>query len=216
MEKKGWGFLLLGLLLLSGCMGNKTYLLQLKNDPPRTASFLDAASKPVALTLYQFQDARTDRFYLGRRMKGDHIVDLYKPDGGTVEEIFTDTFIGILEKSGFKVTLIRRYLNPEKDDFKDIPGDVAFSGKIEVLWVEAKSGLVTTDTTAKIRLRLNWGFVKERTWVSKTIEGSAQESERPLYQPRYAEAKINEVFKDALNNLFKDEVLLREKLWKIK
>jgi len=217
MKKKAWGCLfvgimLIGLLFSGGCAGSKTYLLNLSYDPSSPPPFLSGAAQPVTLAVYNFQDDRPDRLYIGRRVYRDGMVDFFKPDGGTVEQVVTQSFAKLLEKAGFKVTLVNRYLDPEKENFKDIPGNAAFGGKIEALWVEAKTGVATTDTDAKMRLRINWGIVKDRTWITKSIEGNAQETDRPFYQPKYAEAKINEVFRDGLNKLLKDESLLREKL----
>jgi hypothetical protein len=68
---------------------------------------------------------------------------------------------------------------------------------------------VTTDSFAKMRLRVHWGIVKTQTWMTKTIEADAQESDRPFYGPQNAEAIINGVFKDGLDKLLKDEATLR-------
>ncbi len=209
------GGILICLILLSGCAGSKTYLLNFGYDSSKTPPFLSGASKPLTLAVYTLQDSRPDPLYFGRRVYRDGQVDFYKPDGGTVERVVTQSLIKLFERAGFKVILVNRYLDSEKEDFKDMPGDAAFGGKIEVLWVEAKSGIATTDTEAKMRLRISWAVVKERTWINKTIEGSVAESDRPLYQVKHAEAKINEVFKDGLDKLLKDENLLREKLLKI-
>jgi len=206
------GAILLGSLLLGGCAGSKTYLLNLSYEPPRTPPFLSGAPQPVTLALYNLQDVRPDRLYLGRRVYRDGMVDFFKSDGGTVEQVVTQSVVKLLEKAGFKVTLMHRYLEPEKEEFRNIPADVAFGGKIEDLWVEARTGIATTDTEAKLHLRVHWGIVKERTWISKTIEGSSRETDRPLYQPKHAEDKIKEVFKDGLDKLLKDETQLQEKL----
>jgi len=220
MKKNVWisflGAALLPALFFSGCAGSKTYLLTLSYDTAKAPSFLTGAARPVTLAVYNLQDVRSERLYLGRRVYRDGMVDFYKPDGGTVEQVVTRSFVKLLEKAGFRVTLVNRYLDPDKEDFQNIPGDAAFGGKIEALWVEAKSGLATTDTEAQIRLRISWGLVKDRTWITKTIEGSALETDRPLYQPKRAEAKINEVFADGLNKLLKDEGQLREKLLQVK
>jgi hypothetical protein len=219
MKKNDWGCFfvgvaLLSLLFLEGCAGSRTYLLNFHYDTSKTPPFLSGVDKPVTLAVYNIQDARPDRLYLGRRVYRDGTVDFFKPDAGTVEQVVAKSFVKLLEKAGFKVTLVNRYLDSAKEDFKDIPGDAAFGGTVEVLWVEAKSAVATTNTEAKIRLRIHWGIVKERTWITKTIEGSTQETDRPFYQPKYAEARINEVFKDSLDKLLKDEPALREKLLK--
>jgi hypothetical protein len=201
-------------LCLAGCAGSKTYLLNLSYDTAKTPPFLSGVSKPVTLALYNFQDARPERLYLGRRVYRDGMVDYFKADGGTVEQVVTNSLTRMLEQAGFKVTVVNRYLDPSQEDFKNIPADVAFGGKIESLWVEAKSGLATTNTNARMSIRVNWGLVQEKTWVTKTIEGTAQETDRPLYQAKHAEALINEVFKDGFDKLLKDENLLKEKLLK--
>ncbi len=206
--------LFLGLLFLGGCAGSKTFLLHLSYSPLGTPQFLPISAKPVTLALYRFEDVRPDRIYLGRRVYRDGMVDFFKPDAGTVEQVVTQSVIQAMEKAGFKIVPVNRVLNQDKEDFKDIPGDVALGGRIEALWVEAQTGYVTTDTNARLRIKVVWGLPKERVWMTKTIEGSAQEVDRPLYQPKDAEAKINEVFKDGLDKFLKDETELREKILK--
>jgi hypothetical protein len=208
--------LLIGLISLSGCAGSKTYLLNLSYNPLGTPQFLPISAKPATLAIYQFEDVRPDRIYLGRRVYLVGMVDFFKPDAGTVEQVVTQSVVKAMEKAGFKIVLVNRRLNQDKEDFKDIPGDVALGGRIEALWVEAKTGYTTTDTDAKLRLKVIWGIPKERVWMTKTIEGSAQETDRPFYQPKYAEAKINEVFKDGMDKFLKDENQLREKILKEK
>jgi len=208
--------LFLGLFFLGGCAGSKTYLLNLSYNPLGTPQFLSISAKPVTLAIYQFEDARPDRLYLGRRVYRDGMVDFFKPDAGTVEQVVTQSVVKAMEKAGFKVARINRPLNQDKEDFKNIPGDVALGGRIEALWVEAKTGYATTDTEAKLRIKVVWGLPKEQVWMTKSIEGSAQETDRPFYQPKYAEAKINEVFKDGMDKFLKDENQLREKILKDK
>lgn len=206
--------ILAGLLFLGGCAGSRTYLLHLSYDTAKTPLFTSGAPKPLTVAVYNFQDARPERLYLGRRVYRDGMVDLYKPDEGTVEQVVIKSITNLLEKAGFKVVRVNRYLDPHKENFKDIPADAGFGGKIDALWVEAKSGVVTTATEAKMRLQVSWGLPKERVWVNKTIEGTVQETNRPLYEPKHAEAKINEVFKEGLDKLLRDETVLREKLLK--
>jgi hypothetical protein len=208
--------LLLGLVPLAGCAGSKTYLLNLSYSPLGTPQFLPISAKPATLVVYQFEDVRPDRIYLGRRVYRDGMVDLFKPDAGTVEQVVTQSVVKAMEKAGFKITRVNRSLNQDKEDFKSIPGDVALGGRIEALWVEAKTGYATTDTEAKLRIKVVWGLPKDQVWMTKTIEGSAQETDRPFYQPKYAEAKINEVFKDGMDKFLKDENQLREKILKEK
>ncbi len=204
----------LGLFSLGGCAGSKTFLLNLSYNPLGTPQFIPISSKTVTLAVYQFQDARSDRLYLGRRVYRDGMVDFFKPDAGTVEQVMTKSVVKAMEKAGFRVMLVNRPLDPDKEDFKDIPGDVALGGTIESLWVEAKTGYTTTDTDAKLKVKIFWGVPKDRVWMTKTIEGDAQETDRPFYQPKYAEAKINAVFQDGLDKLLKDETQLKEKILK--
>jgi hypothetical protein len=206
--------LVLGLFSLGGCAGSKTYLLNLSYNPMGAPQFIPISSKPVTLAVYQFQDTRPDRLYLGRRVYRDGMVDFFKPDAGTVEQVMTQSVVKAMEKAGFRVTLVNRPLDPGKEDFKDIPGDVALGGKIDTLWVEAKTGYTTTDTDAKLKIKIFWGLPKDRIWMTKNIEGDAQETDRPFYQPKYAEAKINGVFQDGLDKLLKDENQLKEKILK--
>jgi hypothetical protein len=208
--------LLLGLISLSGCAASKTYLLNLSYNPLGTPQFLPISAKPATLAIYRFEDVRPDRLYLGRRVYRDGMVDFFKPDAGTVEQVVNQSVVKAMEKAGFKIIRVNRPLNQDKEDFKNIPADVALGGRIESLWVEAKTGYATTDTDAKMRIKLVWGLPKEQVWMTKTIEGSAQETDRPFYQPKYAEAKINEVFKDGMDKFLKDENQLREKILKEK
>ena len=206
---------LLALLLAGGCStASKTYLLNFSYNPAAVQSYITFADKPVTVAVYQFEDVRPDRLYLGRRVYPDGTADFYKPDAGTVEQVVTKSMVRLLEKSGFRVVTVNQYLDAKKIDFKDVPGDAAFGGKIETLWVEAKTGYTTTDTDAKLKVKIFWGLPKERVWMTKAIEGDAQETDRPFYQPKYAEAKINGVFQDGLDKLLKDEGQLKEKILK--
>lgn len=207
---------LIGVIVLGACASSRTYLLNLRYDTAQTPRFVKETSAPIKLALYNFQDVRPDRLYLGRRVYRDGMVDFFKPDAGTVEQVITKLVANMMAKAGFQVNLVNRYLDPEKEDFQHIPGDLALGGKIENLWIEAKTGIATTNMEVKIRLKANWGIVNDRTWLSKNIEGNALETDRPLYQAKHAEAKINEVLKDALDKLLKDETRLQEKLEKLK
>jgi hypothetical protein len=208
--------ILLGFLFGGGCAGSRTYLLHLSYDPPATPPFLQGAPQPVTVAMYQFLDVRPERLYLGRRVYRDEMVNYYKPDDGTVEQVVTDSIVKILEKAGFKVTRVNRALDTDKEKFKDIPGNVALGGKIEALWVEAKTGYVTTDAKARVSLKYSWGLVKDQIWETKTIEGSADKTDQPLFKPEDAEKLINDVLKDGLDKLLKDEALLKEKFLKQK
>jgi hypothetical protein len=208
----GLTVVLLGVLFLGGCAGSRTYLLHLSYDASATTPFLKGAPQPVTVAVYQFLDVRPERLYLGRRVYRDGMVDYYKPDTGTAEQVVTESIVKIMEKAGFKVTRVNRALDTGKENFKDIPGNVALGGKIEALWVEAKTGYVTTDAKARISLKYSWGLVKDQIWETKTIEGSAEKTDQPLFKPEDAEKLINGVLNDGLDKLLKDETLLRDKL----
>jgi hypothetical protein len=210
----GVGFLVLGGLIFWSCAASKTYLLRLQYDPAGTPVLVGRFAKPVTVAVYKFQDVRPDQQYLGRRVYRDDMVDFFKSDGGTVDQVVSKSIAKILEAAGFKVTFVNRFLNPEKEDFKDIPADAALGGTIETFWVEAKTGRVTTDTDATLKIQVVWGLPQERTWIKKTISGSAQETDRPFYKPEYAEAKLNEVLKDSLDKFLRDDAELKEKLIK--
>jgi hypothetical protein len=208
----GLTIVLLGVFFLGGCAGSRTYLLHLSYDASATPPFLKGAPQPVTVAVYQFLDVRPDRLYLGRRVYRDGMVDYYKSDTGPAEQVVTESIVKIMEKAGFKVTRVNRALNTDKEDFKDIPGNVALGGKIEALWVEAKTGYVTTDAKARVSLKYFWGLVKDQIWQTKMIEGRAEKTDKPLFKPEDAEKLINDVLKDGLEKLLKDETLLREKL----
>ena len=221
MKKYTWSTLftlcaVLMLFLTGGCStASKTYLLNFNYKPSDVQPFINITDKPVTVAVYQLEDVRTDRLNLGRRLYSDGTVDFYKPDAGNVEQVVTKSMVKLFEKAGFKVVTVNQYLDPQKQDFKDIPGDVAFGGKVEGLWVEAKkSEYLYTDTQAQVKLNVAWGLVREGTWIRKVIEGSGKETKRPWYSPENAEDMINEVFKDSLDKLLKDETMLREKLLK--
>ena len=205
---------LLALFLTGGCStASKTYLLNFNYNPAAVQPFIPFSDKPVTVAVYQFEDVRPDRLYLGRRVYPDGTADFYKPDAGSVEQVVTKSMIRLLEKAGFRVMAVNQYLDPQKIDYKEIPGDLAFGGKIETLWVEAKkSKYQLTETNAQVKLAIAWGIVKEGTWLRKMIEGSGKETKRPWFQPENAEDMINEVFKDSLDKLLKDEITLKEKI----
>jgi hypothetical protein len=221
MKKFSWRtlftlFAVMALFLLGGCAtASKTYLLNFNYNPSAIQPFINITDKPVTVAVYQFEDVRPDRLYLGRRLYPDGSVDYYKPDAGNVAQVVTKSMVKLFEKAGFKVVTVNQYLDPQKQDLKDVPGDVAFGGKVETLWVEAKkTEYLYTNTQGQIKLNLAWGLVKEGTWIRKVIEGSGTETKRPWYSPENAEDMINEVFKDSMDKVLKDEALLKEKILK--
>ncbi len=206
--------ILISALFIGGCAGSKTYLFNI-DYKPSAPLLVKGSHKPVTVILYTFRDTRPDRVYLGQRLYPDGKVDYYKPESQTVEEIVTQAIGQNLEKAGFRVKRVNQYLDPKKDNFQDIPGDAALGGRIDNFWVEAKkSGYTTWDTNAKMRLEISWGIPAEKTWITKYIEGNAQEADRPLFKAQNAQAKINEVFTDVMNKLLQDESVLRDKLIK--
>jgi uncharacterized lipoprotein YajG len=201
-------------LFAGGCASSKTYLFNIQYEP-NPPVLVKSSAKPVTVALYMFQDTRPDRVYLGQRLYPDGMVDYYKPENQSIEQIVTQAIAQNLEKAGFRVKMIHRYLDSKKEDFQEIPADAALGGRIDSFWVEAKkSGYTTWNTNAKMRLEISWGLPKERTWITKYIEGEAQEADRPLYKAQNAQTKINEVFRDVIDKLLKDETVLQEKLLK--
>jgi hypothetical protein len=213
IDKKCIGVLIV-FIFLQGCAGGgKTYLLNVDYNPVGISFFPGVAGKTVTVALYNFQDARRDRLYIGQRVYPDREVDFYQLDSGNVEQLVTNSAAKVLEKAGFQVRRVSRYLDQGKEDFKDIQGDAAVGGKIDSFWVGVKkSGRITWDTDAQLRFQVHWVWPKSRTWINVVIEGSAQDVDRPFYQAEYAQAKINEVLKDAMDKLLKDEKPLRELL----
>ncbi len=206
--------ILISVLFIGGCAGSKTYLFNIQYQPTAPV-FVKSSDKPVTVALYTFRDTRPDRVYLGQRLYPDGKVDYYKPENQSVEQIVTQAIAQNLEKAGFRVKRIDRYLEPKKENFQNIPGDAALGGRIDNFWVEAKkSGYTTWDTNAKMRLEISWGIPSEKTWITKYIEGEAAEADRPLFKAQNAQTKINEVFKDVINKLLQDETMLRDKLIK--
>lgn len=209
------GVLALGFIIIGACAASKTYLLNVNYDPAGTPVYVNRFAKPVTVALYTFHDTRRDKSAIGRRVYRDGMVDFFKPDAGTTENMVTKNVAKTLEAAGFTVKMVDRYLDADKEDFKDIPGEAAIGGTVEEIWVEAKTGVVTTDTQSNIRIQVIWGFPQDRTWVKKTISGSAQETDRPFYGPKHAEAQVNAVFKDSMDKLLKDEPQLKERISKI-
>lgn len=205
------GVILLGLLAVGGCAVGKTYLLDLHYSSP-ISPFLPEEAKPATVALYNFKDVRPDTLYIGQRVYHDGRVDFFKVDAASVSQALNKSVNHLLTNAGFRVVAVNRYLEPDKVDFKDIPAPLGLGGEIESLWVESKSGIATTQTVAKLRLRIHWVLTKDKTWLNKTIEGSAQESDRPLFRPQNAEAKLNEVFQESLDKLLKDEPKLKSYL----
>ncbi len=204
-----WG--LAALILLGACAGSRIYLLDLNYSPAGVSLYPGVAGKTVTVALYNFQDSRTNRQNVGQRAYPDGNMDIYQLDSGSVEQLMTRNAAKILEKAGFQVNRVNRYLDPTREDFKSIPGEAAMGGRIEAFWVEVrKSGYTTWDTDARLRMQINWGLPQGGIWLSRTIEGAASEKDRPLYNFKHAQAKLTEVFKDGMDQLLKNEKALQQ------
>jgi hypothetical protein len=83
------------------------------------------------------------------------MADFFKPDSGTVEQVVTQSVIKAMEKAGFKIVPVNRVLNQDREDFKDIPGDVALGGRLNPSGWRPKPAIQPLIREAKLRIRLS-------------------------------------------------------------
>ncbi len=206
---KLWRFYILGVFLITGCVGGRTLTMYLHYDMDRK---LQTATQGMKAAVIPFEDARGKKEigkWKGLRGRFD-LFEAAKP----VDETVTEAAAQYLKKSGLDVSIARKGSRPE--GFQTIPPHFVISGKIEELFTEATSHFGYTQLKTTIRLKISIRNVKDGSSVTTVIESISEPKTVVTFNSKIFEKTINDALSDGLERIISDvnlegEVFRRKK-----
>jgi hypothetical protein len=194
-------FLGAALMALSflGCAAPSRYTLHLLPSPDEEKG----PTTSLTIGVLPFEDSRPSPQFLGKLIESDgREVDIVLDSPSPAGDI-TYVLRRALRARGIRMVDLQ-YWTPDPEHLKDLPEDVdvAFAGRIDVLTVNAESGLVNAKVKYQVRLSAKLGFKKEGVVVTQNAEVMPEETLLRFNPPRIEET-LNDAVAEALNRLLK-------------
>jgi hypothetical protein len=194
-------FLGAALMALSflGCAAPSRYTLHLLPSPDEEKG----PTTSLTIGVLPFEDSRPSPQFLGKLIESDgREVDIVLDSPSPAGDI-TYVLRRALRARGIRMVDLQ-YWTPDPEHLKDLPEDVdvAFAGRIDVLTVNAESGLVNAKVKYHVRLSAKLGFKKEGVVVTQNAEVLPEETLLRFNPPRIEET-LNDAVAEALNRLLK-------------
>lgn len=195
-------FVILIMAVLSGCAGNKIYLIDVKyireGQPP--------SSSAPQVGVCTFEDIRKDKNKdtIGFRHRRDKQVDLIKVYRVSLSESITQAVKDYFARKGFRVTDCK-WWDKSPEGLARLPQDLSLvvGGKIESFMVEARSGLLTTETDYNVKMAASIGQIEKGKVVTQTIKKTSQ-TKGMRFNPKEVRATLNLMLAEMLEKLFQD------------
>jgi hypothetical protein len=183
---------------LSACAkpGAQTLFLQFR------ATGETSPSSGFTVGLVPFQDTRGATQTLGRRLRVDGSWEPIVLGSPSAAKDLTYMLVRFLESRGVRVVELASW-RPELDDLKGLPPGIqlAFSGRIEALDVEADSSLLKTTVRFRIHLTAHLGVVDRGEIVTRAWRFAPQRTS-VLFDVREVEEQLNKALVESMEGLF--------------
>ncbi|MFH1625535.1 MAG: hypothetical protein ABID54_10345 [Pseudomonadota bacterium] len=186
------GLLVLVILSVVGCAGGRIYLVNLKYLPEKTTGQAIRRDKPLTVGVQTFEDLRTKKDDVGRRVRLQGQVDVFRSDPVPINEAVTQAVRDYLKSRGYRVVDIQNWdLSPE--GLSAIPENIhrVIGGKVEALWTEAESFLTHTKIKSRVKLLVCIGKVEKRKVITREVESTPEMTEI-LFSPGTVGKSLNE------------------------
>ena len=193
---------MLAYLLLIGCAGSKTYLIDLQYLPRKELPPLSALRKVPLVGVVSFTDHRVKKDKIGFRKHWHGHSDLFKSEIEPVKDALTRVVETYFTKRGYKVEKLSSWDHtPESlvilpQDFK-----LVVAGSIERLWLKAETAITSTTTTYELTLTAYIGQMKEKKILKRT-EKRSQETKDLSFSPEDVKKTLNEMLSEIIESLF--------------
>jgi len=180
----------LGFLVLTGCAGTGEVI------PLQVRPVLEKAAQPakdIRVSIGPFEDEREFKTGLGTRTHLWGGVSYFDMKGGDPGDVVAQALTEYLTSKGWHVT---------KFGTTDA-SDVTLTGKIQELFVHAKSRFGSTELTAKTKFAMRATNAADGSIVRMTLNGSGEEDVF-WFDNEDMEAVLNEVLTDSFSKLIQD------------
>jgi len=192
--------MILGLIiLLSGCAGSMTYLINVRYIPEKKAP---PTSRVVGICAFDDARKKKDTETIGIRHRPREKVDLLKLEGVSLSESVTQAVKDYFAERGFKVTDCKGW-DKSAEGLERLPRDLflVVAGRIDSFKVEARSGISITETQYRVRMDAFIGQIEKRKMITRTIE-SAPKIKKMGFDPEEVKARLNSILTEVIQRLF--------------
>lgn len=179
-----------GFLVLTGCAGTGEVI------PLQVRPILEKAAQPaqdIRVSIGPFEDGREFRTGLGTRTHLWGGVSYFDIKGGDPGDVVSQALTEYLTSKGWHIT---KFGSNEESD-------VTLTGKIQELFVHAKSRFGSTELTAKTKFAMRATNTADGSIVRMTLNGSGEEDVF-WFDNEDMEAVLNEVLTDSFSKLIQD------------
>ncbi|WP_455246120.1 YajG family lipoprotein [Petrachloros mirabilis] len=191
MKRRGANLLFaFGFLVLTGCAGTGEVI------PLQVRPILEKAAQPaqdIRVSIGPFEDGREFRTGLGTRTHLWGGVSYFDIKGGDPGDVVSQALTEYLTSKGWHIT---KFGSNEESD-------VTLTGKIQELFVHAKSRFGSTELTAKTKFAMRATNTADGSIVRMTLNGSGEEDVF-WFDNEDMEAVLNEVLTDSFSKLIQD------------
>lgn len=189
-----------------GCAGSKIYLIDLKYVPEGKLPSSPAVQTPMVVGVCPFEDVRRgeNKDTIGFRCRRDKSVDLMKLYGVSLSESVTQAVKDYFSRNGFKVTDCAGW-DKSTEGLDRLPKDLflVVGGKIESFMVEARSGLLTTETDYNVKMVTSIGKIEKGTVVTQKVNRTF-ETKKMKFDPDEVRYTLNRTLTEVIQKLFQD------------
>ncbi len=200
-------FVLVGLLVLSGCVSPGPILLEFQYRAPQDVS---AAGTKMVIGVSPFKDDRgVVNSVIGKRTveatneKDDLVIQ------GTVSDKVTASFKSALKARGIAQKDFAAWDLTEAG----VPADGAglvISGEIKKLWVDAASRFANTTIKAEVQIRVSVADPAQKKIVRVMNVSSAMERQSMAFSTEMVQDTVADALSSAMDQIFKDEELKKK------
>jgi hypothetical protein len=195
-------FMIFIMAFLSGCAGNKIYLIDVKyireGRPP------SSSAPRVGVCAFEDTRKKKNKDTIGFRYRRDKQVDLIKVYKVSLSEAVTQAVKDYFAKTGFVVTDCKGW-DKSPEGLARLPHDLflVVGGNIESFAVEARSGLLTTETDYNLKMVASIGQIEKGKVVTQAIEKTSQ-TKTMRFNAKEVRATLNLMLAEVIEKLFQD------------
>jgi len=189
----------------SGCAGSRLYLHNVKYIPEKKTPPSTSPQNHKIVGICPFEDARNEKNkdIIGIRHRRGKYIDLFKVHNVSLSESVTQAIKDYFAEKGFKVTDCKGW-DKSPEGLNSLPEDLSLvvGGNVESFMVEARSGLMSTETHYRVKIIAFIGRIEKAKVITRTIE-SMPKTKKIEFNPKEVKATLDNTLTEVIQKLFK-------------
>ena len=187
-----WSVILVSLV---GCAGQVERINIAIPGQYTGASVSGRAPGTLRVAVLPFEDKRAHKLYLGTRSHLWGGISVFKLPSGSITETSAQAFVDYLNRQGWQASLARTVGHDG--------ADVTITGSIQDLSIDAESGLMHTNLSAKNTLLLQVKNHSDESVVRRRLLGAGN-NQVFWFEPEDAQALTTELFETNFQKFLED------------